>query len=108
VQFRPDLLLQVPAQSIIKPAKGVNEQLVKALITAFDERPELRLTETGIDDTLLSFVRCSVAPEEHLLQIGWRPDWQPGAGEDMQLPLNTMARLADPIDFNTEAKVCLQ
>lgn len=99
---------QVPAQSIARPAKGGNEQLVKALHSSFDERPELRLTETGIDDTLLSFVRCSVAPEEYLLKLGWRPDWRPDDAAAPHLPLDTMARLADPIDFNTEANVrCL-
>lgn len=66
----------------------------------------MTVTETGIDDTLLSYMRCCVAPKEHLEDAGWRSEWTPDSG-DPNLPLDVMSRLVEPVDFNTEAKVCL-
>lgn len=97
--------MQVPAHSITGGVgSGINEQLLAAINTSFNGSPEMTITDTGIDDTLLSYVRCAVAPEAQLLQAGWQTGWTDG-GADRNLPLDTMARLVDPIDFNTEAKV---
>ena len=99
--------VQVPAHSITSGAgSGINDQLLAAINTSFNGSPEMTITDTGIDDTLLSYVRCAVAPEAQLLQAGWQTSWTEG-GPNRDLPLDTMARLVDPIDFNTEAKVRL-
>eukprot|EP01025_Chloroclados_australasicus_P047518 TRINITY_DN5334_c1_g1_i2.p1 TRINITY_DN5334_c1_g1~~TRINITY_DN5334_c1_g1_i2.p1 ORF type:complete len:255 (+),score=17.81 TRINITY_DN5334_c1_g1_i2:45-767(+) len=49
-------------------------------------------------------MRCSLAPKDIVLEAGWVTDWSKDDG-DADLPLNTMSRLVDPIDFNTEAKI---
>ena len=97
--------VQVPATSITAGAAvGINDHLLSAINTTFEGSPEMCITDTGIDDTLLSYVRCAVAPEAQLLQAGWQTSWNDASG-DRSLPMDTMARLVDPIDFNTEAKV---
>lgn len=97
--------MQVPATAIVKHASGANKALIKAVDGCFNGSPEMTVTETGIDDTLLSYMRCCVAPKEHLVDAGWRSEWTPDGG-DPNLPLDVMSRLVEPIDFNTEAKVC--
>ena len=64
----------------------------------------MTVTETGIDDTLMSYMRCCVTPKEQLVDAGWRSDWTPDGGNP-DLPLDVMSRLVEPVDFNTEAKV---
>jgi hypothetical protein len=101
--------LQVPADSITAKSEPValNQGLLKGVSQTFSGTPEMRLTDTGIDDTLLSFVRCAVASEAQILAAGWSPNWahgQPGGNDD--LPLDVMAKLVTPVDFNTEARVC--
>ena len=96
--------MQVPAHQIVKYASGVNKGLIKAVDGCFNGSPEMTLTETGIDDTLLSYMRCCVAPKDHLTRAGWKPDWTAEAGP-ADLPLDVMSKLVEPVDFNTEAKV---
>jgi hypothetical protein len=100
--------MQVPAESIIAKSEPapLNQALLKGVSQTFSGTPEMRLTDTGIDDTLLSFVRCAVAAETQLLAAGWSTSWvqgQPGGSDD--LPLDVMAKLVTPVDFNTEARV---
>jgi len=53
-----------------------------------------------VDDTLLSYMRCALAPTEELARAGWDE-----GSSDPHNPMNTMARLVEPCNFNTEAKV---
>ena len=98
--------LQVPAASLIEGAEpaGLNSSLLTGVSQTFSGAPEMRLTDTGIDDTLLSYVRCAVASEEQLRKAGWAGEWQRGQGLD-DVPLDVMARLVQPDDINTEARV---
>jgi hypothetical protein len=96
----------VPARQIVKFASGVNKGLIRAVDGCFNGSPEMTLTETGIDDTLLSYMRCCVAPKDHLQKAGWKSDWTIETGP-ADLPLEVMSKLAGPVDFNTEAKVWL-
>ena len=98
------LRMQVPAVSMVDgAAEGLNQHLIASINSTFEGSPEMCVTDTGIDDTLLSYVRSAVAPASHLKQFGWDGSWKEGDNADA--PLDTMARLVDPIDFNTEAKV---
>lgn len=96
--------VQVPAQQIVKFSSRANKGLIRAVDGCFNGSPEMTLTETGIDDTLLSYMRCCVAPKDHLTRAGWKPEWTPEAGP-ADLPLDVMSKLVEPVDFNTEAKV---
>jgi hypothetical protein len=105
VQWSQQFVVQVPATSITTEfTSAMNEHLLSAVNATFEGSPEMRLTDTGIDDTLLSYVRCAVAPPEQLLQAGWLENWS--SSDPGDLPLDTMARLVQPVDFNTEAKAC--
>lgn len=98
--------MQVPAATLIAGSEptGLNGSLITGVSQTFSGAPEMRLTDTGIDDTLLSYVRCAVASEEQLRKAGWTGEWARGQGND-DMPLDVMARLVQPDDINTEARV---
>ena len=92
--------IQVPAESIAQPVSPVNAKLLSMLHASLNGAPELTLTETAVDDTLLSYMRCAVAPADELMVAGWDM-----SSIDVNMPMDTMARLVEPCNFNTEAKV---
>lgn len=78
----------------------MNAVLLTRLHAALNGTPEMTLTEKAVDDTLLSYMRCALAPIEELEAAGWDSN-----SELWSLPMDSMSRLVDPVNFNTEAKV---
>ena len=99
--------LQVPASAILdagEPLAAVNADVIGAIHQHFGSTPEMCVTDTGIDETLLSYMRAAVAPARQLYEAGWSAG---AASHSDDAGLDTMAQLQDPVDFNTEAKVQL-
>lgn len=97
--------MQVPASAILdagEPLAAVNSDVIAAIHQHFGSTPEMCITDTGIDETLLSYMRAAVAPARQLQEAGWVPG---AASSNDDAGLDTMAQLQDPVDFNTEAKV---
>lgn len=94
--------IQVPAESVAAPAAPINAALLDGLARCLGGSLELSLTPADhLDDTLLCYVRCAVAPASELRRAGWTGD----APSDGNEPLDVMAALSEPTDYATEALV---
>ena len=95
----------MPASHIVSTSAGVNEDFLTGLQGHFGGTPDMQMTDTGIDTTLLSFLRSTLSTPEDLERAGWPGLAAVQQSRNFDIPMDVMAQFTLATDINMEATV---